>query len=64
MEAYVHGIKGLEGAFFIADMDHYFWSASSSTPNGTSFAWAVILAEGRTYDIAKVNNVYRVVCVR
>lgn len=64
MAAYNHGIKGLENANFIADMDRYFWAASSFS-NNTSGAWVVNLGNGNLPIFGKVDTgVAVVVCVR
>jgi hypothetical protein len=63
MVAYSHGIKGLENAKYITDVDQFFWSASSLSTL-TSRAWVVHLGNGSVSNhLAKTGTSY-VTCVR
>jgi len=65
MNAYAHEIKIAARANWmtLANMQAYFWSASSSSSN-TNFARVVDLWSGYTYNAYKKEPNYAVVCVR
>ncbi|MBC7658580.1 MAG: DUF1566 domain-containing protein [Chitinophagaceae bacterium] len=76
MDAYAHGIRdvGFNGAGvstgstnlnanFIADVDTYYWSASTTSYN-TSYAWLVHLSYGATTNFSTKSPAYLVLCVR
>ncbi len=65
MALYAHGMVSLAGANFItlANMQNYFWSASSIS-NSTLNAWYIDLAGGDIYYNNGKTNTYRIICIR
>jgi hypothetical protein len=64
MEAYTHGVISAASANWMTElnMNNNFWSGSSLSM-GTTNAWSVVLASGKSGNYVKTTS-YQVVCVR